>query len=378
MSRRMDKYLRLLVIEDNFDHFHLFERAVNKSAFKWVSEIVHASTLGQAERILASDGSGEIDAVIADLSLPDSDHTKTLRDGLALLNDYPTIVLTSLENETFGYEAIQGGAQDFLSKDYLEPALLRRTVRYAIERFTMESRLKAKNEQLKIFAHTLAHEIKNPLASVTMALGMMNERKDGLPKEVNSMIDLGSEATTRIDSIIRSLLTYADDSESVETRPVDANTLLRGLINDVRRTASVPLTVDVQPEIPILCAVETTMRQVLENLFTNAVRYRHPERDLAMKITWEIENRPARTPFCCLRVSDNGRGVRRDDLEKIFSPFYRGESVQGIDGSGLGLNFCRMAVGRVGGSIIAQSDGEFGTEFQVRLPIWTEELIHSA
>ena len=127
----------ILLIEDNPDDALLLEVTladVGGAAF----DLTHAETLSEGLRELAG---GTHDVVLLDLSLPDSHGLDTFARAHAQSPGTPIIVLTGLDDEEVAVQAVQGGAQDYLSKNQLDGQLLVRSLRYAIERQNLVAEL---------------------------------------------------------------------------------------------------------------------------------------------------------------------------------------------------------------------------------------------
>jgi len=127
---------RVLVVEDNADDAVLVERALDATRRPFVREA--ATRLSAALNRLARGG---IDVVLLDLGLPDADGFDGVNRIAAQHPFVPVVVLTGLEDEDVGLKAVQAGAQDYLVKGSLEPRLLDRSLRYAIERKRAEQAL---------------------------------------------------------------------------------------------------------------------------------------------------------------------------------------------------------------------------------------------
>ncbi|MEH6345271.1 MAG: diguanylate cyclase [Bermanella sp.] len=131
------KTLTILVVEDNPGDFDLISEYL--SEVNWVSyELIPCSSLQQAkEKLLVN----TLDAVLLDLSLPDSSGIGTVSNMRSLSDRLPIIVLTGLDNDEIGEQSIQQGAQEYLAKNELNGRLLSRVIKYAIKRKQMDLKL---------------------------------------------------------------------------------------------------------------------------------------------------------------------------------------------------------------------------------------------
>ena len=135
----------LLVVEDNEADATLLKHALaeaKEESFRFT----HVETMAEAVRRLGQDS---FDAVLLDLSLPDSRGVETVAQANAVAPHLPIVVMTGLEDEATAIEAVRRGAQDFLLKGHADGRLLARAIRYAIERKQAEHQLKLLNETLE-------------------------------------------------------------------------------------------------------------------------------------------------------------------------------------------------------------------------------------
>lgn len=147
----------ILLVEDNPGDVDLIRIYLQDAAMK--VELHHVETLYDAADLL---NSREIDITLLDLSLPDSNGFKTLTKYLERCNNTPVIVMTGMNNEIIGNQAVKAGAQDFLVKGQFDGKLLGRSIRYALQRFKEQIRLEEA-------AHNLAVSEKRYIEAQKMA-----------------------------------------------------------------------------------------------------------------------------------------------------------------------------------------------------------------
>lgn len=135
----------ILLIEDNPGDAQLVKIYMKDAAFKY--ELFLAETLFEGQDIISRQ---EIDIVLLDLSLPDTQGFKTLNLYLEKVPNVPVIVLTGVNNEIVGYQAVKAGAQDYLVKGQFEGKLLGRSIRYAVQRHKEVQKLEETKRELTI------------------------------------------------------------------------------------------------------------------------------------------------------------------------------------------------------------------------------------
>ena len=135
----------ILLIEDNPGDVDLIKYHLNEGAMR--ADLVVADTLSKGFEILEN---REIELVLLDLSLPDISGFKTLTAYLEKINHVPVIVLTGMNNEIIGNQAIKAGAQDFLVKGQFDGKLLGRAIRYGMHRFKTQQKLEQSAQELEI------------------------------------------------------------------------------------------------------------------------------------------------------------------------------------------------------------------------------------
>lgn len=146
MHGRKNEHLRILIIEDNPGDLRIIEEMLRLGAPYLKTEMTAADSLNRA---LINLSENEYDIIITDLGLPDSQGLDTFRSVNSHAANTPVIVLTGLQDEAMGVNAVKEGAQDYLVKGQIGAALLARSIRYSIERFRLEKELKNKADEIE-------------------------------------------------------------------------------------------------------------------------------------------------------------------------------------------------------------------------------------
>ena len=160
--------IRVLLIEDNPGDARLLEESLRETGGADF-EITHARCLSRGLEELAN---SEIDVVLLDLSLPDGQGLGTVEQAIEAAPDAPIIVMTGLDDETLGVQAVRAGAQDYLVKGQMEGPWLVRSIRYAIERKRMQRELETARETER---HMARHDVLTGLPNRQMLFDRLQQ-----------------------------------------------------------------------------------------------------------------------------------------------------------------------------------------------------------
>ncbi|WP_296519023.1 ATP-binding protein [Rhodopseudomonas sp.] len=248
----------------------------------------------------------------------------------------------------------------------------------ALERANRE--LSRSNDELESFAYVAAHDLKEPLRHIEAFAGLL---KDSLSPEVrarlSAMVDGIEASSRRLRTLINDLSEYSRvgrDARPAVPVPLDevlAEVLadLKPMMHDTRAAVS-------SGPLPVVLCDRSQIRQLLQNLISNSLKYRDAARSpqITISATFEAgtpgEFSPANDePQRLVRivVEDNGIGFDEKYCEQIFEPFQRLHGPDEYEGTGIGLAICRKIVQRHGGRISAHSRLGFGSAFAFTLPL---------
>ncbi|UPT72783.1 MAG: hybrid sensor histidine kinase/response regulator [Elusimicrobiota bacterium] len=363
-----DKPIRLLMIEDDEDYATMVRLCLAEpDGMRLFFEIDVASRLAEGLQKLAA---SRYDAALVDLGLPDADGLDSARAVLAAAPDMPVLVATNQGDESSGLEAMRLGAQDYMIKASSDSRLLKRSIRYAIERKTAQLAREevVRREKLKDqWIGTLSHELRTPLALIKSSVSELLDGAAGplLPQQTM----LAQIAARHSDRLIRLVVNLLDLSRmesgvvSPRLAPVDARDVAARVVRDFARAASdraLEFETDFPAE-PVRMAADLEMfEQLLVNLVDNALRFAHTRVVVRLRGGPSVE----------LAVSDDGVGIPKDKLGLLFTRYLqllRGPEA-GYKGTGLGLAICKQIVELHGGEIRAESSPGKGTTFVAVIP----------
>jgi two-component system sensor histidine kinase CpxA len=225
----------------------------------------------------------------------------------------------------------------------------------------------------------ISHELRSPLARLTVALELARQRSGPEAKSALERID---RETSRLNELIQRLLTIArleSGDESIEKLPVDLEQIVREIAKDAAFEAQ---TRRCQVEATVVdnCVVvgsASLLHSAIENVVRNAIRYTKEGTSVQVRLEQGvgIENDSLQGPEAVVRVTDSGPGVPEDALDKLFRPFYRIDDARGrqTGGVGLGLAITDRAVRLHGGTIRVANRPQGGLVVEIRLPLSSAE-----
>lgn len=349
------KNLRILIVEDNADHLELVCSYL-RYLRSYTAEILTAATFSEAVELVNRE---ELDAIILDLNLPDSNQTSIFEFIAEYAPHVPLIVLTALNDIQLAIQAMQFGAQDYLSKEDLSPALLERTISYSIERKHFTVDLAQRNFELQQFAGRLAHEVKNPLYALDSLISAIRE---------NSVEQVSRERSEESLQIVQNLIDLVEDMLSfarastfeVEKKNVELNALVHEIVVELKHSQEKKFTVDVG-NLPSIRGHAVQLRILFKNLLQNAIKYNRSDVPSVQLAAIQEGDR------WIISVTDNGVGIPENDQERIFKLFQRAHG-DTFSGTGIGLAYSRQIVQMHNGRIWVETSGNEGSTFHIEMP----------
>ncbi|MFM1998548.1 MAG: hypothetical protein RL204_495, partial [Bacteroidota bacterium] len=231
--------------------------------------------------------------------------------------------------------------------------------KYELELEKQSNLLERKNKELEQFAYIASHDLQEPLRNITSLIELITtsaeEKLDEEEKEYLQFID---RSTERMIKLIKGLLGYAKIGAEKASEKVDLNELIGHVLEDLKLNIQENEARFEIEKMPTIIAYSTELRQLFQNLFTNAIKFRKPE--IAPVI--QVYCNEYSDKFI-LEVRDNGVGVPEEGREKMFTIFNRLHSRHEYEGSGIGLAHCKKIADLHKGDIWFESEVGVGSSF---------------
>lgn len=238
-------------------------------------------------------------------------------------------------------------------------------------------RQKRYNEIKNDFVNNMTHELKTPIASISLATQMLNDDSVTKSEKMRKhLVGVITDETKRLRFLVEKVLQmsmFDRKKSSFKKKHLDLNEMVESIANSfslrVEHTGG-KINVDIGAVDSDIYVDEVNFQNVIFNLMDNAVKYRKTDEpvDIYLK-TWNDDK------WLYLSVHDTGKGIKKDDLKKIFEKFYRvgTGNVHDVKGFGLGLAYVKKVVDLHDGEIKVDSEYGKGSTFTIKLPVIHDE-----
>jgi signal transduction histidine kinase len=380
-----DPVIKVLLIEDDEDDYVLIRELLSevkdtRYIVEWVSTY---------DRALEKMAYTENQVCLVDFRLGSHDGLEILQGARERGSRAPVIFVTGQEDHEIDLKAMRSGATDYLVKSHLTGPLLDRSIRYAMERWQSEealrraydemelrveertaelaaanAALKRSSDEIKFFAYSICHDLKNPVFALHGFVQRLFERSKG------SLDEKGKEycvhvlkASEQIAGLVEKIHTFIS---SKETPVVIEKFALAEVLELVREEFRPQFDLRQlhwkQPEnTPEILADKLSLVRILRNLVENALKY-GGDGLTGIQIDYSEEAKRH-----LISVTDDGAGLQESDPEKIFALFSRSKRSRGVQGAGLGLAIVKELARQHKGEVWAEPGQGRGATFYVSL-----------
>ncbi|GMV91484.1 MAG: hypothetical protein AMXMBFR82_12620 [Candidatus Hydrogenedentota bacterium] len=375
--------IRVLVVDDDEDEYIVVDKYLRRAVTATYS-VDWVSTFEKALETVAEDVH---EICLLDYQLGEHTGIELLREMRSRGYQRPVILLTGHGNVEVDMQAMELGAFDYIEKSHLTPALIERSIRYAIENHRVRAALREANEELESrvrertaelhrsnleleqFAEIVARDLQQPLRMLAEHVRIIEPELMGADPQkmldsLTSSMDCVFLEVRNMEMLVQLVLDYSLTRRQRQPfSDIDLAQIAREVCAALEyriQRAGARVTVG---ELPIVKGDPRLMRGVFENLVDNALKY-HSDSPPSVEIS---ASRKGDQWFC--EIHDNGLGVSEEDADEIFLMFARGSHGQAARGVGIGLALCRKIVEYHGGHIWVDSRGEGGSTFFFSLPV---------
>ncbi|MDP5158039.1 MAG: PAS domain-containing sensor histidine kinase [Flaviramulus sp.] len=228
------------------------------------------------------------------------------------------------------------------------------------------NQLKKINTELDTFVYRISHDLRTPLLSMMGLIDLIQDGNDDTMSDSNKdYFNLMSESVNRLDKTIQEILYYSRNSKlDLQIESIDIQKLIYNIYDDLKYVSKKRITFETNfNEIHFINSDKVRLETVLKNIISNSVKYLKPNIDKSF-VKFAIAKEKSKY---IITITDNGIGIEKENLDKIFNMFYRATS--NAFGTGLGLFIVKETLGKLKGKISVNSEINVGTKFIITLPI---------
>jgi PAS domain S-box-containing protein len=284
------------------------------------------------------------------------------KDGSAF---WGSIVLTAIHND-------EGGVIGFakVTRDLTERKLAEDRMKDYM------AQLEFQNKELEQFVYAASHDLKEPLRKIHLYNSFIADQPGNqLDDRSRDYLNRSLKAAERMKALIEDLLVYSRSTFRTEFyEAIDLNAIIDEIIamhKDEIGAGKVEVG-----RLPVVHGVPVQMKQLFFNLINNSIKYKHPDREIAIKIEAElVDGHSIPSPgldkhrqYVKITVVDNGIGFDQAYANRIFEVFQRLNNAAYTKGSGIGLAICKKIVQNYKGFIEAKGQWDKGAQFSIYLP----------
>jgi signal transduction histidine kinase/CheY-like chemotaxis protein len=257
----------------------------------------------------------------------------------------------------------------------LNETLERKVAERTRELLEMNRELESSNNELQQFTSVASHDLKEPLRKIQF-FGSMIAESGELNGKLATYMDKIIRSSNRMSQLISDLLSFARISEEVAFEDADINKIINDILVDLELSIDEKKATVVVEPIPHIHGVPSLLRQLFQNLISNALKFTKPDVPPRIHIRAE-EVAPQgsggatgeESSFCRIFIADNGIGFDEKYKDKIFTLFQRLHTREAYEGTGIGLTIAKKIVEKHNGEISVESQVGVGSTFAILLPL---------
>ncbi len=288
-----------------------------------------------------------------------------------------------VKNGMYVLQILMGFSVTILITVYFATSIVKTIRKRQLELADLKSDLQAQRDQFERmndelrqldhskteFLYRVEHELKAPIGALKSLLSVVIRGYASVDEEKKKeLLGRAANRVTMMKELVVDLLSLSRVNErsfELEREPLDLADTIKEVVEDLVSYAEkkgIGINCDLAPLLPKISADKHSMNEILHNLIHNGVKYSF---EGEVKVSLHQEDQ-----WLVFKVKDNGIGISEEDLENIFTEFYRTSNAKAFEeGTGLGLSLVKRLIEKHGGSIEVSSQLDQGTEFIVRFPV---------
>ncbi len=229
---------------------------------------------------------------------------------------------------------------------------------------SQNKRLQIQNKELEQFSYIASHDLQEPLRTLISFAELLKDEYSGkLDENADIYLNFILQSSGRMQSLVKGLLDYTRIGKERELSEVDCKLLIYQILTDIQLSISESNALITVKELPIIKAYSIELRLLLQNLISNALKFR--KRDTTPEIEISAIEKEKEWLFA---IKDNGIGIDKNDKDKIFVIFKRLHNRGEYEGTGIGLSHSKKIVELHGGQIWVESTLGNGSIFYFTVP----------
>ena len=365
----MKKTLKILCLEDDQEDFEIINHILEKGGLS-----IAPIRVDTKEKYLDALTTYHPDVILSDHSLPKFNSTEALKLCQAKHLQIPFILVTGAVSDEFAVNCMKLGADDYVLKSNLNrlPNAIENALKHKrseIARLKAISELAGRNEELlKInneldsFVYSVSHNLRAPLMSVLGLLNLVKSESD--THNLDQYHHMMEESIHKLDNTVKEILDYSRNArQEIQVGPIDLRNLIKETLDKMQfmpgfELLDIQLLVDDHEFYSDFYRVSV----ILNNVISNAIKYLDQSKSKpSLVVTVTIDDKKTKLSF-----QDNGIGIDKVVLPKVFDMFFRATNKN--EGSGLGLYIVKEASEKLHGKIEIESTVGTGTLITVEIP----------
>jgi PAS domain S-box-containing protein len=255
---------------------------------------------------------------------------------------------------------------------YGKAAYFEGTMRNVNERSMMQEEMLAKNRTLEFqnteleqFAYIASHDLQEPLITVIHCIELLQEGLyDNLDEDQKQYLEFINSSTSRMQQLVKGLLDYSRIGKGRKNSQIDCNEIIANVLSDMNASLKESNAIVEYENLPTIQGYTTEIRQLFQNIISNANKFRKKDQQPKIKITAVQEE-----SNWVFSIEDNGIGIEDEDKDKVFVIFKRLHNRNEYHGTGIGLSHCKKIVEHHNGTIWVESEPNEGSTFKWTFPI---------